>query len=61
MVRIHTVLTATFVALVALAAQARHHHARSDQSAFLWTRSPFQLSASPSQHSSLPVMYLGPA
>src|SRR5579871_3179389 len=31
MVRIHSVLAATFVALVALAVQARHHHAKSNQ------------------------------
>src|SRR5581483_8340231 len=32
MVRIHTVLTATLVAFVALAVQARHHHATADRS-----------------------------
>jgi ribonuclease T2 len=31
-VRIHTALTAAFVALAALAVQARHHHARTDRS-----------------------------
>ena len=45
MVRIHTVLAATFAALVALAVQARHHHA-SDQSGQAGTFDYYVLSLS---------------
>jgi ribonuclease T2 len=46
MVRIHTVLAATFVALVAVAVQARHHHATSDPSGQAGTFDYYVLSLS---------------